>query len=183
VTLWLVRHAVTLAPPGLCYGRLDVEADAGDTLRAAQELDRVLPLGIVLRSSPARRCRQLADALATCRPELGPPTIDARLQEMDFGSWEGRAWDDIGEPAMTAWTSDFARHAPGGGESVEALLARVASALDEDRARHPAMAWITHAGVVRAARLLARGVRSVGSASDWPSGEVPFGGWETIELA
>jgi hypothetical protein len=33
VTLWLVRHAATLAPPGLCYGRLDVEADAGDTLR------------------------------------------------------------------------------------------------------------------------------------------------------
>jgi alpha-ribazole phosphatase len=182
VTLWLVRHAMTLAPPGTCYGRLDDEAEASATLQAARALAGVLPIAIRLRCSPARRCRLLADALAALRPDLADIMCDDRLQEMDFGSWEGRAWEAIGEPAMTAWTSDFARHAPGGGETVQALLARVAAALDGERASRADAVWITHAGVVRATRLLATGARSVASAADWPAGEVPFGGWETVEL-
>jgi alpha-ribazole phosphatase len=183
MTLWLVRHAATLVPAGLCYGRLDVEADASATLQAARALAGALPVSIRLRCSPARRCRRLAEALAALRPDLAAPAFDHRLQEMDFGSWEGRQWADIGEPAVTAWTSDFARHAPGGGEAVEALLARVAAVLEQDRATRGAVAWITHAGVVRATRLLTTGPRSVACASDWPAGEVPFGGWETVELA
>ena len=179
--LWLVRHAAPLAPAGQCYGRLDVKADSTATEAAAEQLHRALPARVLLRTSPARRCLALAQALQQWRPGCDLET-DPRLQEMDFGTWEGRCWDAIGEEALSRWTADFAGHAPGGGESVTALLDRVASALDEARRLGSEQAWITHAGVVRAARLLARGVRRVKTARDWPDGPVPFGGAEWIAL-
>jgi alpha-ribazole phosphatase len=183
VTLWLVRHAVTLAAPGLCYGRLDLPAAGPATRAAAQALAHALPPAIPLRRSPAQRCRQLAEALAELRPDLPAAIVDERLHEMDFGAWEGRPWDAIGAPALAAWTADFAGHAPGGGETVQALLARVGRALADVRAARQPGAWITHAGVIRACRLLARGVERVALAADWPREPVPFGSWETIDLA
>jgi hypothetical protein len=72
VTLWLVRHAATLAPPGLCYGRLDVEADAATPARRTGArgccpwASRAQFAGTALPAT-GRRARDL-------RPELGPPT-------------------------------------------------------------------------------------------------------------
>ena len=100
---------------------------------------------------------------------------------MDFGKWEGRRWDAIGETALSAWTSDFARHRPGGGESVQQLLERVQRALQHDRDRDDVL-WITHAGVIRAARWLLSGVRQVERADQWPTEVVPFGGVECHAL-
>ena len=36
--LWLVRHAPVLAPPGTCYGQLDLSADSQATAQCAQKL-------------------------------------------------------------------------------------------------------------------------------------------------
>jgi hypothetical protein len=69
-TLWLQRHAPVIAEPGLCYGATDLEADAQATLAAAQRIAPLLPAGIVLRSSPLRRCVALANAIAALRPDL-----------------------------------------------------------------------------------------------------------------
>ena len=90
--LWLVRHAKPLLPPGLCYGALDMQADAALTQAAAQRLAAVLPKDVPVQvlASPLRRCVQLAECLHGLRPDL-PFATDVRLQEMDFGSWEGRA--------------------------------------------------------------------------------------------
>lgn len=102
---------------------------------------------------------------------------------MDFGSWEGRPWDAIGREAMDAWMRDFARHAPGGGESVDALMRRVAAAYDETAHAARDCAWITHAGVIRAALLLHQGRRTVTSADHWPSAAIGFGQWLVLEIA
>jgi len=179
VTLWLVRHARPLAADGLCYGRLDLPVDAGAAQDLARELATQLPLGLVLRTSPSSRCLQLAQLLHQLRPDL-PPTSDPRLQELDFGTWEGRTWDAIGPAAVQAWTDAFAQHQPGGGESVATFLRRVGDAFDEAAASTAGQAWITHAGVIRAARLLAAGRREVRSAADWPAGPLPFGHCEPI---
>ena len=48
---------------------------------------------------------------------------------MDFGAWEGQRWNDIAKSDIDAWTAAFATHAPGGGESLGAMLARVSAAL------------------------------------------------------
>mgnify|MGYP003616065946 CR=1 FL=1 len=168
-TLWLLRHAPVLAAPGLCYGRTDLPADPAATHRAAESLALQLPRGTVVKTSPLQRCELLALDLQALRPDLAFKT-DARLAEMDFGDWEGQpAAFAAGLPACGAAP-------PGeGGESVRALMARVGAAWDDWRASGADALWVTHAGVMRAALLLARGVRLPASAADWPADDLPFG--------
>lgn len=178
--LWLARHAAVQAAPGLCYGASDVPDDPAATRAAAAHLAAALPAGAAaLHVSPLARCRHLAEALCALRPDLPAPQTDARLAEMDFGAWERRPWSAIARAEFDAWTARFADARPGGGENVRAFMHRVAQAWDEAwplalRTRRPVI-WITHAGVLRAARLLHAGVRCPPSASDWPAEAVPLG--------
>jgi len=180
--LWLARHARTLAPEGTCYGASDVAADPDATLAAARALAASLPAGLVVRSSPLQRCRQLADALHAMRADLAHQP-DARLAEMDFGAWEGQAWDAIGRGPLERWQADFCGPREGGGESVAAFLARVEHAFLETRAAPHDVLWITHAGVVRAARLLAAGVVQPLQAGAWPAQGLDFGACDSIVLS
>jgi len=174
----LVRHATPLVAPGICYGALDMAADAQATQTAAHALAQHLPKNFSASVSPRARCRQLADALQSLRPD-GEFTLDARLAEMDFGIWEGVAWADIPRGAVDAWTADFANHKFGGKESVNAVLDRVAAAWD---AKPGATLWITHAGVIRAAQLIASGLRSIERADQWPVSAPAFGEWVVLGL-
>jgi len=179
--MWLVRHAPPLLPAGLCYGAMDVAADALATQRSAQELANTLPPGLVLRTSPLQRCKLLARSLKGLRPDLLLEE-DARLVEMDFGCYEGQRWDQISRAALDAWTADFWHHRFGGAQSVSELMQRVAAVWDEAvRCGEPCV-WITHAGVIRAATLLAAGVRQVNDAAQWPSQTLAFGQWLTLPL-
>lgn len=179
MSLWLARHAQPLVDAGVCYGALDVAADGPATEAAAQRLAQALPAGLaVVACSPLRRCVQLARALQALRPDLAA-TPDPRLAEMDFGHWEGRRWDDIGAAALQAWTDDFANHRPGGGECVADVMARVAGAYKTLRPGEPTL-WITHAGVIRAAGLIARGTSHVQHAHEWPAQAPAFGAWQIL---
>ncbi len=180
-SLWLLRHAPVLAEPGLCYGATDLEADAQATLAAAQRIAPLLPSGIVLRSSPLRRCAVLADAIVALRPDIRRQP-DARLAEMDFGGWEGQPWSAVAREEFEAWTGDFA-DTPAGrhGESVRAFMRRVAAVHGEWRASDGDALWVTHAGVLRAVQLLAQGVACPERADQWPSDAAAFGDWRVIE--
>jgi len=178
MALWIVRHARPLIAAGICYGVLDVQADSAATDHAARELADTLPTGVALRVSPLARCQQLARALCALRADLQART-DPRLREMDFGCWEGVAWDAIPRAALQAWTDDFGNHRFGGAESSNEVLMRVARVWDEDHADHDAV-WITHAGVARAARLLAGGVRVLTRADQWPLEAPGYGQWLQI---
>jgi alpha-ribazole phosphatase len=181
VRLWLVRHAQVLFPPGTCYGALDVPAGLLVTLESARALAAVLPDGASISTSPLQRCEQLTHALIGLRPDLAYKT-DARLQEMNFGAWEGRPWADIARSEFDDWTANFAAHAVGGhGESVGTVMARVANAFDQ-LPDAPDNVWITHAGVIRAAQLVASGVRQISRADQWPQDGVACGQWRTLEL-
>jgi len=181
--LWLVRHATPLVDTGTCYGALDVAADAVATHDAALRLHAALPAGAAVYSSPLRRSRQLGQALGALRLDLDTIT-DARLAEMNFGQWEGRPWDAIGAAALQTWTDDFAHHRPGGGESVREFMARVGAAFDACLASADThdIAWITHAGVIRAALLVHAGVRDVTQAAQWPAEAPAFGNWQLLEI-
>lgn len=185
--LWLVRHAQPLVAPGTCYGAVDVPADAAATRVAAQRLADALPPKARVFHSTLQRCALLAHDLQALRPDLAS-NPDARLREMDFGHWEGRAWEHIGKTAIDAWTAAFATYAPGGGESLSAMLARVSLAL---RAAQPQPAkqaaqdvvWITHAGVARCvAWLLAHGEGRMPRADEWPVPAPAWGAWEIHPL-
>lgn len=173
--LWLVRHPAPEVAPGICYGRLDMAALADATSACAAALLPLLPERLAIASSPLRRCQQLAQALER------PFATDARLQEMDFGAWEGRPWQDLPRAELDAWTADFARHKPGGGENVHGFMARVASAFDELAGADTL--WVTHAGVIRAVQLLAGGVRELQDARQWPTAAPGYGQWCTLDLA
>lgn len=179
--LWLVRHATPLVAPGVCYGKSDVAAQPAATRALAQAFAAELPPAVRVSCSPLRRCAAVATALHERRADPHV-TFDSRLAEMDFGHWEGRRWDDIGPAALEAWTADFASHRPGGGESVRTFVARVAQAFDETTASGADAAWITHAGVIRAAHLLMQGVREIRYASQWPQESLPFGQWQRLDL-
>lgn len=183
--LWLVRHAQPTVATGTCYGALDVPANAQATQKAAQQLAQALPKRITARHSTLQRCELLARATQALRPDL-TTTPDPRLREMDFGAWEGRAWDAIGKNAIDAWTANFAHHRPGGGDTLAEMLARVAAALAN--ARHQArsgndVVWFTHAGVARCVTwLLNHGEGRMPKAEEWPVPAPAWGGWETHEL-
>ena len=184
--LWLARHAQPLVAPGLCYGALDLHADPAATAHSAQQLADALPQALQVRHSPLHRCVQLAHALQALRPDLHLQPDD-RLGELDFGAWEGRAWNAIARADIDAWTAAFATHRPGGGESLAAMLARVAAALQDARAyaAHSGsdVLWISHAGVARCVQwLLQAPAGSLPRADQWPATAPAFGAWTRCAL-
>ncbi len=142
--VFLIRHPRPLIAPGICYGRLDV--DCVDPEDVAAQLKSLIPANTPVISSPLRRARALAELLDP--PILSTLQIDARLTEIDFGDWEGKAWDDIPRNELDAWAADVLHFVPPGGESVAQLQARViefAESLNCER-----VVLVTHAGVMRA---------------------------------
>ena len=145
--IWLVRHTAVRLPPGLCYGRLDV-ALAQTAAADIAAITAMLPAAPVI-TSPAQRCVALAAAIT---PDH---RVDARLLELDFGTWEGLAWDDVPRAALDAWAADPWGFAPPGGESGLALLARVQAFWNDTPARP--LIIISHGGPLRLLRALAEG--------------------------
>lgn len=185
--LWLLRHARPLIAPGLCYGRLDVPAHEEGTAHAARAWIRAVRSatgGIgactpFVRHSPLQRCAHLARAVHRSWQDDFPaqplPILaDPRLQELDFGPWEGQPWARIDRADIERWSQHLAHHRPGGsGESLLRMMQRVRAALHEDwmhhggagapgsstsdqaaTARH--VLWVTHAGVIRCVLWLLR---------------------------
>jgi alpha-ribazole phosphatase len=179
--LWLARHAQTLADPGLCCGVTNVCASAPASLEAARQLAAKLPYGLSAWTSPLLRCRQLSRDLQTLRPDL-EFTVDERLRELDFGRWEGIRWDVIGKDEVDRWAEDFGTYRFGGKCSVNEFLSTVAVILDEVVRQGRDALWVTHAGVIRAAGLLASGVSQITTASEWPVGAPAPGQWTRISF-
>ena len=175
-SLWLVRHAQPLIEPGICYGQLDVPADAQLTQSCAQDLLKVLPRGTAISTSPLQRCELLAQAIVGLQPDLTVKT-DPKLQEMHFGQWEGRAWADIDKAELDGWTDNFASYRAGAtGESAGQFMTRVAEAFDGLDPTEDTL-WVTHAGVIRAATLIASGIRHISRADEWPTDAPAYGQW------
>lgn len=147
----LLRHPAPDIPPGLCYGRLDLAPGAGAGAAIARALAATPPVSRVV-ASPARRCRGLAEALAA--RDGAALLLDERLWELDFGTWEGRRWEQIPRAESDPWALDPWNRAPLGGETFAALHARVAAVLAE---AGPGSALVTHAGPIRAARMILTG--------------------------
>lgn len=145
--LILLRHTAPDVAPGTCYGRLDLPPGPGFEAEAAEVIAR-LPRVTRILSSPLTRCRALAGRIGAARGLA--VEIDPRLVEIDFGRWEGLAWDDVPRDELDAWAADFHHARPHGGESVAMFTRRVAAFLAAERAARDCLA-VTHAGLMRAA--------------------------------
>jgi len=104
-------------------------------------------------SSPLARCREFACELAG-RHAL-PLIIEPQLHEIGMGAWEGRRHREIARSdpeAFIAFYRDPVHHRPPGGETLEALRARVGGVYDRLVALNPGrhLLLVCHAGVSRA---------------------------------
>lgn len=181
--LWLLRHGPVECAEGLCYGASDVRAAEPASQGIADRVAAQLPSGVEFYASPLSRCAQLALALQARRPDL-QAQFDTRIAEMNFGAWEGMAWNDIPRAEFDGWLGDFAEAPAGGrGESTNAFMARVGDAYDSWRASGRDAAWVTHAGVMRAVLLLHQGLRKVERADRWPTRAIALGELMVIETA
>jgi alpha-ribazole phosphatase len=187
--LWLQRHAQPLIAPGICYGRTNMAADDKATAVAAQAVAAAWQAEVgaagTLWHSPLQRCELLAHAIQALDANF-VLNNDPRLAEIDFGAWEGVRWDDIDRTQVNAWSADFWDYAPGGGESLAQMMARIAQAMHAARAQalatHQPVLWVTHAGVIQCAHWLAtRGDRQP-TAKEWPSVKVAYGEWIRLPL-
>jgi alpha-ribazole phosphatase len=178
--LLVCRHVRPVLPEatveGLCYGSTDLAVDDAQA-RAQAALWQQGFAADAVYSSPLTRCVLSARAWASA---VGKPcAIEARLTELDFGAWEGQRWDAIARTELDAWVADFAHYAPGSGESLAALFARVDGLLAEFQRVHGAgakLALITHAGVAGAlAWRLKHRTSTLPQAHEWPPLRLGFG--------
>lgn len=98
---------------------------------ALERLSAALPAGAPVVSSDLLRARATAEAIAGERPRLTP---SPGLRELNFGAWEGRSFQDVWQDDPDLARSYWERPgdvAPPGGESWNALAARVHAAVDE----------------------------------------------------
>jgi alpha-ribazole phosphatase len=146
VKLHLVRHPQPAIAPGLCYGASDVAVDEAELARVHASLRAAgLPGTLPVYASPLQRCALLARRLQPHSLHL-----DARLAEMDFGSWELRAWDAIPRHEVDAWAADLLHDRPGGAECVLDVARRVAAFIvDLRQAGHAQAVLVCHAGTIR----------------------------------
>ena len=163
------RHPPPRGVQGHCIGRTDVRVDRRKAKRLAHHIRRwARQHGAphVVFTSSLQRAANVGRVLAGWGWQHH---IDARLNELDFGQWDGLAWDHIGADPVDTWCRDFAAHRPGGGESVAELLARCATFLAGLRPNAPCCI-VGHAGWISAAQWLqaADGGR-LPSAAEWPA--------------
>lgn len=118
--IYLVRHTTPNIEKGICYGQSDLDViDSFDS--EVSEIHTKLPLKEITRvySSPLKRCKRLAESFDL------PIIFDERLQELDFGDWELKAWDDMSKEELNPWMEDFVNVPVPNGESYVMLQQRI----------------------------------------------------------
>lgn len=145
--LWLWRHPRANHGAGRCIGRTDLPVDRRRAKRLAHRIRHAARrhgLPPIVWTSPLQRCCQVGRWL---RDWGWDHRVEARLSELDFGDWDGRAWAEIPREALDRWAADLRDHAPGGGESQRQLHQRVQDFLAEHPQRP--LLIVAHAGVMQ----------------------------------
>lgn len=179
------RHPRPVGAEGRCIGRTDLAVDRRKAKRLAHRIRqaaRAHGWQQEVYTSPLARCAQVGRQLKRWGWRHH---IDLALQEMDFGRWDGQAWSRISRDEVDTWCAHFLDHAPGGGESLRGLFARVATWRVQTSA--PASAQISvqdaepqprlvvaHAGWMLAHRWLDTHATLPNTAAQWPA-PPPYG--------
>ncbi len=152
-TVLLLRHAAhDWLGRGLA-GRLPQVQLNAQGLQQAQALVRQLAgerLDAIV-SSPQPRTRQTVAPLAAARGL--PVAVVEELDEIDFGAWTGRRFEDLaGDAQWQAWNAHRASGTVPGGEAFVAVVRRAAQALAGLQAAHPGgrVLAASHADVIKA---------------------------------
>ncbi|MFE9859794.1 bifunctional RNase H/acid phosphatase [Streptomyces sp. NPDC005780] len=135
-TFVLLRHGETALTPEKRFsgsGGTDPELSAVGRGQAEHAAEAFAARGTVqeIVSSPLRRCRETAGAVAA---RLGLEVrIEEGLRETDFGAWEGLTFGEVRErygADLDAWLASAKAAPTGGGESFAEVARRVAATRD-----------------------------------------------------
>ena len=141
----LVRHTPVDCSTKVCYGRLDVplsDSFPSDIKKIKKQLSSSYD---AVYSSPISRCVALSEAL-----NYKEIITDRRLLEIDFGDWEGVAWNDINDVKLDEWMADFVEISPPNGESFSQMFDRVSGFIAMLRTRKfKKILIVSHSGVIR----------------------------------
>lgn len=143
--IYLIRHTTPAIEKGIIYGQTDIDVTP-DFEKEATAIQQNIPTDTdAVYSSPLQRCTKLAQFL------FNKDVIeDSRLQELNFGDWEGLMWGDVEEKQLNNWMENFVTTAPPNGESMADMLKRVQGFWTELlKLNHSKVVVITHAGVIR----------------------------------
>jgi len=143
--LILICHASTAAVRKAAFPADEPLDEYGKAAAAA--LAGSLPRADQCWTGSELRTRQTAEALGLKANPL------PMLRDCDYGKWKGRTFNEICEQepdAIALWLRDPAA-APHGGESILAVMQRIATWLDSELADNQQSIVVTHSAVIRAA--------------------------------
>lgn len=140
--LYLVRHGETTAnQQGVYYGSRDLPLIEQGVLQAKHvgkalvniQFDDVIVSGL-------QRTQQTARIILTENQQTTSQlTIEPKLNELNFGDWEGRHYQELAQQdseRYSEWCRDWQRYAPPNGENFLQLKQRVDEAISEQIFSH-----------------------------------------------
>ena len=161
------RHPRAIGAAGRCIGRTDLAVDSRKAKRLAHRIRGHARRHSLPREVCTSSLQRSADVGRWLARWGWRHRVDAALDEVDFGAWDGQSWDEIGESGVAAWCDDFAVYTGHGGESVSMLFERCSRWVAEV-SRRAACCFVGHAGWINAVSLLDSGRQVPLRASDWP---------------
>jgi len=168
----LVRHATCAQTDCILLGRsLDPPLDARGRSQAralTRQLRGENPARI--ESSPRKRTRQTAHTIAASMHR--EVRIEPELDELDFGEWSGRNFDDLErDPDWRLWNRERGSAQTPAGVTIAGVQVMLANHLAKLAQAHPdnSVLLVTHAEVIRA--LLMHALRA--PVDHWALYQVP----------
>jgi alpha-ribazole phosphatase len=151
--IWLVRHGEPAGVRGRCYGKLDIGLSAAGRAQMEHTAEYLKAESFeVIYASPRARTMESAHIVSgfhdcECREDAG-------LCEIDFGDFEGLAYDEIAarySAIYQQWMESPTEVQFPHGESFAVMRARVLRAFETIRRRHEGrtVAIVTHGGMIR----------------------------------
>jgi alpha-ribazole phosphatase len=152
----LLRHGKTEHNDGF-YGSTDSKLTAKG-LQTMHRACETLSIDAIV-TSPLTRCRQFAQQLSEQRQ--CPMFVLPKIREYHFGDWEGmgiaQLWQSNPKELEALWT-DINTFTPPNAETFQDFNTRLKQAIAGIKTwqeQYPSMLVVTHAGVIRALRLIA----------------------------
>ncbi len=153
--LFFVRHAAHDNVGSYLAGRMEgVRLGAvglGQAQRLGERMRRESFAAII--ASPRDRTRETALAISDAAG-IAPVKIAEELDEIDFGSWSGRSFDELNtDPAWRKWNENRGAASTPAGETMAQVQERIVSFATRiaDAGAGRAVVLVSHADVIKAA--------------------------------
>jgi probable phosphoglycerate mutase len=167
-----VRHATCAQTDSVLLGRrIDAPLDARGEREAAELAERLRrERPVRVEASPRLRAQQTAQAI--CAATGLRLHVRAALDEIDFGHWSGRRFDELAlDPSWRHWNAEREHAVTPAGETIAGVQMRVLRLLRvlARRFAGATLVLVTHAEIVRSVLLHALGA----PAGDYRFVDVP----------